>query len=307
MNVFNRTELKQSAFKQAGLNDKTAQSISKPVLGTGIGLRSPHINEILTDLPSIPWFELLADNHLVEGGLIPLQLEKICQHYPVTFHSVGLSLGSVDPLDLAYLGKLKKLMRQYDIAWLSEHCCFTSVDGFHSHDLLPIPYSEESLSHMVERISQVQDFLGEQILIENVSSYMKFAESSLDEADFISELAEQADCLLLIDVNNIYVNHINQGIDTEKYIARLPYERIKEVHLAGFDDRGDYILDAHNNPVAEPVWQLYEKLIQHIPDVATLIEWDNDIPSLQRLIEEADKARVIANKYKSGSFNYAIS
>jgi len=302
MQVFDQTEL-----DQVRLNNNGAQSISPPILGTGVGLRSPHINEILTDLPDIPWFELLADNHMVEGGLIPLQLEKICQHYPITFHSVGLSLGSIDPLNFSYLGKLKQLMRQYDIAWLSEHCCFTSVDGFHSHDLLPIPYSEESLSYMVTRISQVQDFLGEQILIENVSSYMKFAESTLDEADFISELAEQADCLLLIDVNNIYVNHINQGLDTEKYLARLPYEKIKEVHLAGFDDRGDYILDAHNNPVAEPVWQLYEKLIQHIPDVPTLIEWDNDIPSLQRLIEESKKADVIVNKYKSESFNYAVS
>ena len=293
-------------FNPERLKNNGAQPVSLPVSGTGIGLRSPHINEILTDLPSIPWFELLADNHLVEGGLIPLQLEKICQHYPVTFHSVGLSLGSVDPLDLTYLGKLKKLMRQYDIAWLSEHCCFTSVDGFHSHDLLPIPYSEESLSYMATRISQVQDFLGEQILIENVSSYMKFAESTLDEAEFISELAEKADCLLLVDVNNIYVNHMNQGIDTEKYLACLPYEKIKEIHLAGFEDHGDYILDAHNNPVAEPVWQLYEKLIQHVPDVPTLIEWDNDIPSLQRLIAEAQQADVIANKYKSGTFNYAI-
>lgn len=289
------------------LNNKSVKSIPQSISGVGVGLRSPHVNEILTDLPSVPWFELLADNHLVEGGLIPLQLEKICQHYPVTFHSVGLSLGSVDPLNLDYLGKLKQLMQQHEITWLSEHCCFTSFDGFHSHDLLPIPYSEESLSHMVKRITQVQDFLGEQILIENVSSYMKFAESTLDEVEFISEVAEQADCLLLIDVNNIYVNHINQGVNTEKYLERLPYEKIKEIHLAGFDDRGDYILDAHNNPVAEPVWQLYEKLIQHVPDVPTLIEWDNDIPSLQRLIQEAQKAEVIANKYKSGKFDYAVS
>ena len=297
-------------FNPARLNGKNVQPVPdehQVISGTGIGLRSPHINEILTELPAIPWFELLADNHLVEGGLIPLQLEKICQHYPVTFHSVGLSLGSIDPLDFNYLGKLKKLMQQHEISWLSEHCCFTSVDGFHSHDLLPMPYSEESLSHMVARISRVQDFLGEQILLENVSSYMKFAETTLDEADFISELAEQADCLLLIDVNNIYVNHINHGLDVNKYLARLPYERIKEIHLAGFDDRGEYILDAHNNPVAEPVWQLYEKLIQHIPNVPTLIEWDNDIPSLQRLIEESQKAEVIANKYKSGHLNYAIS
>lgn len=297
-------------FNPTRLNANNAQPIpyeSSGISGAGIGLRSPHINEILTDLPAIPWFELLADNHLVDGGLIPMQLEKICQHYPVTFHSVGLSLGSVDPVDFNYLGKLKNLMQQYEIAWLSEHCCFTSVDGFHSHDLLPIPYSEESLLHMVARISEVQDFLGEQILLENVSSYMRFAETTLDEADFISELAEQADCSLLIDVNNIYVNHINQGLDIDQYLTRLPYDKIKEIHLAGFDQREDYILDAHNNPVAEPVWNIYEKLIKDIPAVPTLIEWDNDIPSLQTLIKESEKADVIANKYKSGCLNYAVS
>ena len=289
------------------MSNDNVKPVPSLLSGTGIGLRSPHINEIIAKRPPIPWFELLADNYLVEGGLIPLQLDEICKHYPVTFHSVGLSLGSVDPLDLNYLAKLKKLMQQYEINWLSEHCCFTSVDGFHSHDLLPIPYSEESLSHMVKRISQVQDFLGEQILIENVSSYMRFAETTLDEVDFITEVAKQADCNLLIDVNNIYVNHINQGVDVEKYIERLPHEKIKEVHLAGFDDRGDYILDAHNNPVAKPVWQLYEKLIQHIPHVPTLIEWDNDIPELQRLLDEANKADDIVNKYKTEYLNYATS
>ncbi len=288
------------------LNDDNVQPASDLISGVGLGLRSPHINEILTDLPRIPWFELLADNHMVEGGLIPVQLAQICQHYPITFHSVGLSLGSVDPLDFNYLAKLKKLMKSYGVAWLSEHCCFTSVDGFHSHDLLPLPYSEESLSHMAERISQVQDFLGEQILIENVSSYMKFAETTLNESEFISELAKQADCSLLVDVNNIYVNHINQGINIDDYIASLPYDRIKEIHLAGFDNRGDYILDAHNNPVAEPVWQLFEKLIQHVADVPTLIEWDNDIPALQKLIEEADKADNIINNYRAGNLDYAI-
>ena len=299
-----------STFNPERLNNKTAQLVpvaKSSISGTGIGLRSPHINEILTDLPAIPWFELLADNHLVEGGMIPVQLESICQHYPVTFHSVGLSLGSVDPLNLNYLGKLKKLMRQYEIAWLSEHCCFTSVDGFQSHDLLPIPYSEESLAHMVDRISQAQDFLGERILIENVSSYMRYAESTLDEVEFISEVAKQADCLLLIDVNNIYVNHINHGLDAEQYLSRLPHERIKEIHLAGFEDRGDYILDAHNNSVAKPVWQLYDKLISRIPDTPTLIEWDNDIPELQKLLEEAKKSEVIINKYKHGNLNYATS
>ena len=274
-------------------SDKT---VTQPISGVGIGLRSPHINEILTDLPPVPWFELLADNHMAPGGLIPAQLRAICENYPVTFHSVGLSLGSVDPLDMSYLGKLKHLMQQHQVAWLSEHCCFTSVDGLFSHDLLPIPYSEESLRYMVQRITQVQDFLGQRILIENVSSYMKFAESTLSEAEFIREVALQADCELLLDVNNIYVNHINQGVDTQEYLTLLPFDLIKEVHLAGFDDRGDYVLDAHNNPVAEPVWQLYEQLMQFIPEVPTLIEWDNDIPTLQTLIQEKQKADVIVNK-----------
>jgi len=271
------------------------QSSSASISGVGLGLRSPHISEVLSDLPNIPWFELLADNHMVEGGLIAAQLEKIAGHYPVTFHSVALSLASIDPLDLNYLAKLKKLMRQHGVKWLSEHCCFTSVAGFHSHDLLPIPYTEESLQHMVQRISQVQDFLGEQILLENVSSYASFAQTTISEVDFITAVAEQSDCLLLIDVNNIYVNHINLATDVDDYIAKLPYERIKEVHLAGFDEREGFILDAHNNPVAEPVWELYKQLIKIIPDVPTLIEWDNDIPSLQTLMAEAEKAVLIKN------------
>jgi len=272
-----------------------AQSSSAPIAGVGLGLRSSHINEVLSDLPTIPWFELLADNHMVEGGLIAAQLQKIAGHYPTTFHSVGLSLASVDPLDLNYLAKLKKLMRQHGVKWLSEHCCFTSVAGFHSHDLLPIPYTEESLQHIARRISQVQDFLGEQILLENVSSYVNFAQTTISEVDFIATVAEQSDCLLLIDVNNVYVNHINLGTDIDDYLAKLPYERIKEVHLAGFEEREGFVLDAHNNPVAEPVWELYKQLIQIIPDVPTLIEWDNDIPSLQTLMAEAEKAALIQN------------
>lgn len=272
-----------------------AQPGSAPIAGVGLGLRSPHIDEILSELPNIPWFELLADNHMVEGGLIAAQLEKIAENYPTTFHSVGLSLASVDPLDFNYLAKLKKIMRQYDVKWLSEHCCFTSVAGFHSHDLLPIPYTEESLQHMVQRISQVQDFLGEQILLENVSSYMNYVQTTISEVDFITAVAEQSDCLLLIDVNNVYVNHINLGTDMDDYLAKLPYQRIKEVHLAGFDQREGFILDAHNNPVAEPVWKLYQQLVQIIPDVPTLIEWDNNIPSLPTLMAEAEKAALIQN------------
>jgi len=263
----------------------------RPISGVGIGLRSPHISEILTTKPDIPWLEVLIDNFLVEGGLVPVQLEYICNSYPVTFHSVGLSLGSVDPVNMDYLGKIKKVMRTHNAAWLSEHACFTSIDGYYSHDLLPVPYTEESLYHMANRIKHVQDFLGEPILIENVSGYIQYVESSLSEVEFISELAHLADCYLLIDVNNIYVNHKNLGLDAIEYIKSLPYERIKEIHLAGFDKRDDYLLDAHNNPVSAPVWDLYKYLYQFISnDVPTLIEWDNDIPSLQRLMKEAKYA-----------------
>lgn len=282
------------------------QKAPGPISGTGIGLRSSHVGEILMKQPDIPWLELLADNHMAAGGLIPAQLAAVCEIYPVTFHSVGLSLGSTDPLDFEYLGKLKKLMRQHHVAWLSEHLCFTSVDGFHSHDLLPMPYSQESLQHMAQRITHVQDFLGERILVENVSSYMKFAESEMDESEFIAALAKQADCDLLIDVNNIYVNHLNLGIDPVRYIEQLPFERVREVHLAGYEQKDGFVLDAHNNPVSDPVWDLYGQLIQHLPNVPVLIEWDNDIPPLPRLMEEAHKADVIKQQYTQG-ISYAIS
>lgn len=278
----------------------------RPISGTGIGLRSAHVDEILRDQPQIPWLELLADNHMAAGGLIPAQLEVICECYPVTFHSVGLSLGSIDPIDLDYLGKLKQLMRKHSVSWLSEHLCFTSVDGFHSHDLLPVPYTEASLRHMVTRISQVQDFLGEKILVENVSSYMSFTETAMDEVDFVSEVALQADCDLLIDVNNIYVNHLNQDIDPVAYIKQLPHERIREIHLAGYEQKDGFVLDAHNNPVSDPVWDLYSQLIQLAPNVPTLIEWDNDIPSLQRLLQEATKANAIQETFQNG-LSYAVS
>ena len=280
------------------------QQEQRPISGVGIGLRSPHVDEILNTQPQIPWLELLADNHMAAGGLIPALLDAICDFYPVTFHSVGLSLGSIDPLDLNYLGRLKDLMHKHQVSWLSEHLCFTSADGFHSHDLLPIPYSEESLRHMVDRISQVQDFLGERILVENVSSYMKFSETVLDEVEFVREVAIQADCDLLIDVNNIYVNHLNQGIDAETYIDKLPHERIREIHLAGYEQHEGFILDAHNNPVSDPVWSLYQQLIQYTDDVPTLIEWDNDIPSLERLMQEVHKAEIY-NINKSDVPTYA--
>jgi len=266
---------------------------TRSISGVGIGLRSQHINEILATLPNIPWFELLADNHLAEGGLIVEQLEAIAEHYPITLHCVGMSLASVEPLDLSYCQRIKALSNRVNAAWVSEHLCFSSALGVHSHDLLPIPYNQNSLDHCVNRVLQIQDFLGERILVENVSSYMTFENSDVSEIDFLVALAEKADCHLLVDVNNIYVNQVNHGLDGEGYIDQLPIDRIKEIHLAGYQQQGNYLLDAHNNPVSEPVWKLYQRLIDRKANIPTLIEWDNDIPPLQTLLNEAEKANTI--------------
>ena len=271
---------------------------SRPISGVGIGLRSPHINKIITTQPKLPWVELLADNHLAEGGLVYAQLDAITELYPVTLHCVGMSLASTSPLDKSYCQKIKVLAERVDAAWVSEHLCFTSANGIHSHDLLPIPYNQESLSHCANRILQIQDFLGERLLIENVSNYMTFKQSDRSEIDFIVELAEKSDCWLLVDVNNIYVNHINHGLNAQEYIKRLPLERIKEIHLAGYQQQENYLLDAHNNPVSEPVWDLYQQLLQRKADIPTLIEWDNDIPSLEVLINEAHKAEKIRQQIR---------
>lgn len=271
--------------------------IKRPISGVGIGLRSQHIQEILTalpnTLPNIGWLELLADNHLAEGGLDVAQLEIIAEHYPLTLHCVGMSLASVEPLDLDYCQKIKALSKRVNANWISEHLCFSAALGMYSHDLLPIPYNEETLAHCVQRVVQIQEVLGERILVENVSSYMTFENSNMSEIEFINALAEQADCDLLIDVNNIYVNQLNHGLDAEAYIDQLPLDRIKEIHLAGYQQQDNFVLDAHNNPVSEPVWQLYQRLIEKRPSIPTLIEWDNDIPPLAVLLGEAEKAHQI--------------
>lgn len=274
------------------------ESISSPVSGAGIGLRSPHVHQILTEQPAIPWLELLADNHLAAGGLIPAQLNAICEQYPVTLHSVGLSLGSTEPVNLDYLNKLKQLKHDHAVHWLSDHLCFTSQGGIQSHDLLPVPFTEQSADVFADNISRVQDLWGDRILVENVSSYMTFKTSEMSEIEFINQIVEKADCHLLIDINNLYVNHINHATDTNDFINKLPLTRVKEIHLAGYEDHGDYLLDAHNNRVSITVWELYEQLIQQAPDIPTLIEWDNNIPDLDVLLHEAEQAQLIMHRYQ---------
>ena len=261
-----------------------------PISGAGIGLRGVHLQEILETRPAVPWFELLADNHTATGGMIPRQLAAIREQYPVTLHCVGMSLGGTDPLNFEYLATIRGMMTDYEPAWVSDHLCFSQLARHHYHDLLPFPYTEEALWHVSERIHRVQDFLGEQILVENVSSYLEFSESTLSEADFISALLAITDCELLLDINNVYVNARNHGYSAEDFLDSIPLARVREIHLAGYEDKRDYLLDAHNSRVAPAVWELYRQVISRRPDIPTLIEWDNNIPAFTVLQEEAAQA-----------------
>ena len=274
---------------------------------TGIGLRNPHFKQLLEQDWDIPWLEILTDNFITHGNLLSdtnldlTLLDAICERYPVTLHGVNLSLGGIAPLDMGYLKAVKQLAQRTSATWISEHACFSHDATYQSHDLLPLPYTEEAITHIANRISQVQDFLGEQILLENVSAYLSYQINEITEGEFLSAVAEKSDCLLLLDVNNAYVNarNLDNTSDTEDsvkaFFASLPLHRVQEIHLAGFADKGTYLLDTHNNPVANDVWGLYETLLQllhreQLPYVPTLIEWDNDIPELNVLVAEAKKA-----------------
>ena len=266
------------------------------ISGVGIGLRTCHIDEVLRNLPGVPWFELLADNHLASGGLVAAQVEAVRDEYPLALHCVDMNLGGADPLDMDYLCKIRDLRNRSAAAWVSDHLCFTAVDGRNYHDLLPVPYTQEALRHIAERVLRVQDFFGERLLVENVSAYLRFAESSLSEAQFLAALAQEADCLLLLDVNNLYVNHVNHGEELHAYLTALPLDRVSEIHLGGYESKEGYLLDAHNNKVSEPVWRLYEQAMELLPGVPTLIEWDNEIPELAVLQAEAERAQRIASR-----------
>jgi len=275
------------------INEQSVGMVKNDPSGAGIGLRGQHIPEIIQAQPDVPWFEILADNHLAEGGLIPQQLAAVRSSYPVTFHCVGMSIAGVDALDMAYLEKIRSLAERFEPAWISDHLCFTQYAKHQYHDLLPFPYSEESLAHVCERVMKIQDYLGRELVVENVSTYLQYRDSSMTEGEFLKSLCEKTGCEILLDVNNAYVNEINHGIDARDFIASLPARHIREVHLAGYEDKGEYLIDAHNNLVANPVWELYEYLVQLYGEKPTLIEWDNDIPAFDVLMEEAQRAERI--------------
>lgn len=274
----------------------SAQAPRSPITNVGIGLRSVHYQYIEETTPVIPWFEVLIDNYLGKGGTIRKHLLRIRENYPVTFHGVGMSLGSTDPLNINYLKLLRQAIDEYEPVHISDHLCWTGVASQYLHELMPVPYTDEAAKHIADRIRQVQDFLGQRILVENVSSYMEYTASCYTEAEFLSYVIELADCDLLLDINNIHVSAFNHNFNAQDYLQQIPGQRIREIHLAGYEEQGDMLLDTHSEAVHEPVWELYEKAINQFGAVPTLIEWDNAIPALDVLLQEAHKAQTIMDR-----------
>ena len=260
-------------------------------VSAGIGLRAPHVGQVLAARPPVPWFEVHSENYFADGGSALAALDRIRADYPLSLHGVGLSLGSTDPLDVLHLAKLKRLADRVEPALVSEHLCWSSVNGRHYNDLLPLPCTKEALDHVCARVSSVQDFLAREILVENVSSYLEYPESTIPEYDFVVAIAASTGCRLLVDVNNIYVNARNHGIDADAYLAAIPPAMVAEIHLAGFDSSGPCLIDTHGAPVAPEVWALYERALRHFGRVPTLIEWDTDIPEFSVLQREAATAQ----------------
>jgi uncharacterized protein (UPF0276 family) len=265
-------------------------------LGFGLGLRVDHYEAILADHPPVDWFEALTENYLVPGGKPLDYLMRIRDRYPVVMHGVSMSIGSTAPLDRAYLAQVKTLAARVEPQWISDHLCWTGVAGRNMHDLLPLPYTEEALANVVERVKTVQDILGRRLLLENVSSYVTYRDSQLTEWDFLREIAERADCLILLDVNNIYVSSVNHEFEPLDYLNSIPVDRVQQIHLAGHENHGDYLIDTHDHPVPDPVWELYGAALRRFGNVATMIERDANIPPLEELCSELDAARKVAER-----------
>jgi hypothetical protein len=263
-------------------------------LGFGLGLRTEHYEDILAQRPHVDWFEALTENYLVPGGKPLHYLERIRAGFPVVLHGVSLSVGSTDPLDYDYLRQLKALAQRIEPEWISDHLCWTGVAGKNLHDLLPLPFTEQALSHVAARVREIQDFLGRRILLENVSSYVTFRHSTMAEWEFLSELARKADCLILLDVNNIYVSAFNHGFDPMAYLDAIPAQRVQQIHLAGHEHCGTHIIDTHDADIVDPVWELYACAVRRFGAVPTMIERDDHIPPLADLVAELDRARRVA-------------
>jgi uncharacterized protein (UPF0276 family) len=268
-----------------------ANRFGLPDLGIGIGLRTVHFGQILAESPPVDWFEVLSENFLDTGGRPLHVLDQVAERYPVALHGVSLSIGSTDPLDRDYLRKLKALAARTRARWVSDHLCWTGVMGRNVHDLLPMPYTEEALRHTVERVRQVQDVLERPLVLENPSSYVEFAASSMPEWEFLSRLCDRADCGLLLDTNNVYVSSVNHGFDPDGYVDAIPADRVVQYHLAGHTHHGTHIVDTHSDFAVDEVWRLYGRAVARTGLVSTLYEWDENIPALDVVHGEAMKAK----------------
>lgn len=260
-------------------------------LGFGVGLRTVHFSHVLKHRPDVDWFEIISENFLDSGGRPRYVLDQVAERYPVVMHGVSMSIGSCDPLDMDYLRKLRQLAQDIGARWVSDHLCWTGVAGINTHDLLPLPLNDETLRHVVARIRTVQDFLERPLVLENPSTYVGFTDDSMPEWEFLARMTEQADCGLLLDVNNVYVSSVNHDFDPVEYIEAIPAERVVQFHLAGHTDCGTHVIDTHDGPVIEAVWDLYRHARERTGSVSTLLEWDASIPEFSVLHAEALKAR----------------
>jgi uncharacterized protein len=260
-------------------------------LGFGLGLRREHYADVTDHHPSLDWLEVISENFMVQGGRPLGVLEQVRSNYPIAMHGVSLSIGSIDVLNREYLAALRTMARRFEPSWISDHLSWTGVGGHTLHDLLPLPFTDEAVRHVACRIRQVQEFLERPILIENVSSYATFRASAMKEWEFLSAVAEQSDCGILLDINNIFVNAFNHRFDPVQYLDSVPQARIVQFHLAGHSDHGTYLLDTHDQPIREEVWLLYEHAVRRFGPTSTLIEWDDNIPEFGTLMQIADEAR----------------
>lgn len=266
------------------------------IAGFGLGLRSEHYRDFVAARQRVDWLEVISENYLVAGGKPLHYLDRIRRDYPMAMHGVSLSIGGSDALDPSYLRQLRALMDRIQPDWVSDHLCWTGTSSLNLHDLLPLPYTEACLQHLVRRVAQVQDTLGRPLLLENVSSYVRYRADEMNEWEFIVELVRRSGCELLLDVNNVYVSSVNHRFDPHTFIDALPIAAVRQIHLAGHEDHGNYLIDTHDYPVCAAVWELYAHAVRRLGAVPTMIERDDDIPPLELLIAELDRARLVAQR-----------
>ncbi|MBP5950999.1 DUF692 domain-containing protein [Pseudomonas sp. P42] len=271
-----------------------------PFLGYGLGLRSAYYQQILEQSPDVDWFEVVSENFMVQGGKALYYLEAIAERYPLVMHGVSLSIGGPHALDPDYLKQLKQLADRVKPAWISDHLCWSRGNAHQLHDLLPLPYTAESLEYIAGRVAQVQDVLQRPLVLENVSSYVRAASDDFTEWEFLAALSRVSGCELLLDVNNVYVSSRNHGFDPWTFIESLPKDKVRQLHLAGHSDYGDYVIDTHDHPVSDPVWALYQRTLEHFGPVATLLERDDHFPPFEELLDELQKARELGSHVLAG-------